>query len=207
MKNQIAVVVAVLAVGAIFFTGTDIFKNGSSTIDQNLSFSFPSFSFPSLSIYPDNDYQTAQLAWTTFQNYLEFARVHDMEGLKNLSHQISPACADFSREEECFALMDSVYAIAGQFKKDEFKNVQADERQIILFTDYQEFFEDDENGDYPRFRTVIYFTKDEDGNPKVLGIRFCTEKENVSDECVESDPSLRDKNNNGWWDNVESIFY
>ena len=105
-------------------------------------------------------------AWATFQNYLEFARTHNLVGVKSLSHQISAACSDPAREKECFALMDSVYAIASEFKQSEFKYTEEDKRQIIMYT----------NGPVV---AMLYFTKDASGTPKVLGMRFCFEEQDA----------------------------
>lgn len=133
-------------------------------------------------------------AWTTFQNYLEFARAHNLSGIRSLSHQISATCSNQSRKEECFALMDNVYAIASTFKLSDFKHIQSDERQAIMFTDGPTV-------------AILYFTKNERGSLKVLGMRFCLEDETAQEKCVETDSIKHDENNNGWWDSVESLFY
>ncbi|MDZ4205875.1 MAG: hypothetical protein U1C12_01550, partial [Patescibacteria group bacterium] len=132
--------------------------------------------------------------WIIFQNYLEFARTHNLAGIKNLSHQISATCSDSAKEAECFALMDSVYAIASTFEPSEFKNIQSDERQIIMSTDGP-------------MVAILYFTKDKTGAIKVLGLRFCFEDETVQEKCVEPTSIKNDADSNGWWDSVESLFY
>jgi len=131
-------------------------------------------------------------AWQIFENYLEFAHAHNIEGIRSLSHQMSTTCQDPSKQTECFALMDSVYSFGIIFQAGDFKHVQVDERQIIMSTDGPGV-------------AVLYFTRDQNGTPKVLGMRLCTE--DVPGECVESDPSKRDLDGNGWWDEVESLFY
>ncbi len=137
---------------------------------------------------------TKREAWTTFERYIEFARTHNLAGIKSLSHQISATCGDSSREEECFALMDSVYAFASTFKLSDFKHVLLDERQIIMYTDAPTV-------------AILYFTRDEAGALKVLGIRFCFEDETVEEKCVETDSIKEDEDGDGWWDSVESLFY
>jgi len=137
---------------------------------------------------------TKREAWTTFEQYLEFAKTHDMAGIRSLSHQISETCRDISREAECFVLMDSVYNIAGGFKLSDFKHIQADERQIIMYTDGPTV-------------VILFFTRDQSGTPKVLGMRLCLEDKTSLGSCVENDPDKRDLDHNGWWDSVETLFY
>ncbi len=132
--------------------------------------------------------------WRVFQDYLAFAKVHNLVGVKSLSHQISLTCSDPSRETECFALMDSVYAFASGYKLSDFKHILSDERQIVMYTDEPVV-------------VILYFVKDSNGTLKVLGMRFCFEDERTINTCVETDPNKRDLDGNGWWDKVESLFY
>lgn len=90
--------------------------------------------------------------------------------------------------------MDNVYEILSPFKQSDFKHIEEDERQIIMFTDGPVV-------------AILYFTRDRSGVTKVLGLRFCLENETEPGSCVETDPRERDQNNNGWWDSVESLFY
>ncbi|KKU21202.1 MAG: hypothetical protein UX31_C0020G0008 [Candidatus Nomurabacteria bacterium GW2011_GWA1_46_11] len=181
MKKQLGVLIPLLAVSVVVFLGYKGFgwENSFQTV------------FGSSLPWQE---ESKREAWTTFQNYLEFARTHNLSGIRSLSHQISATCSDQSREEECFALMDSVHAFASQLEFGEFKHIQMDERQIIMFTDGPTV-------------AILYFTRDNNGAPKVLGLRFCLEDEAVLDSCVETDPAKRDRDGNGWWDSVESLFY
>ena len=133
-------------------------------------------------------------AWQVFENYLKFAKTHDLAGLRNLSYQISPTCNDHTKEQECNALMDSVYFFASNFKISDFTHFMSDERQIVMYTDGPTV-------------AILFFTRDEAGTPKVLGMRFCFEDETVVGTCVDINLFKRDLNGNGWWDNVESLFY
>ena len=134
-------------------------------------------------------------AWQVFENYLEFARTHNLDGIKSLSHQISATCLDETRTEECFALMDNLYNIASTLRQSDFRYIEEDSRQIIMSTDGPVV-------------AILFFTKDLTGTPKVLGLRFCIESGEVGTEpCVEIDPAKRDLDENGWWDKVESLFY
>ncbi|MGB3921773.1 MAG: hypothetical protein WBL19_00620 [Minisyncoccia bacterium] len=130
-------------------------------------------------------------AWETFGAYMEAARAHNLEGLRALSYKLSPACLDSAREEECFALMDSVYAIASSMNKADFVHMVFDEKQIITWT----------NG--PGV-AILYFTREKREAPKVLGLQFCLEIAE-GDPCVEEELLKTDTNGNGWWDKTEEL--
>ncbi|MEK9171753.1 MAG: hypothetical protein AAB782_00755 [Patescibacteria group bacterium] len=185
MRKQNSILIPLLAIGVVFLLGYKGFGWENSLKDTEIANIITTLSTT------DRDMREA---WTTFENYLEFARAHNLSGIRSLSHQISATCNDPSREKECFALMDSVYAFASQFKLGDFKHIQSDERQVIMFTDGPTV-------------AILYFTKDERGSLKVLGMRFCLEDETVQKKCVDTDSIKHDENNNGWWDSVESLFY
>lgn len=132
--------------------------------------------------------------WQVFENYLAFLGTHNLAGMRSLSHQISPACSDPSREAECFALMDNVYEISRSLEPSDFKYLEEDDRQAIMHTDGP-------------IVAILFFTKEADGALKILGLSFCRESGEGTSPCVEKNPSLRDLDNNGWWDSVESLFY
>jgi hypothetical protein len=145
----------------------------------------------------------AAQAWATFEQYLEYARNHDLEGIKSISHQLSAACKDQSRKAECDNLMDTAYFFGKDFKQSDFTHVTYDERQIIMSTDYMDSWE---GADEP-LALVLYFTRDNSESPKMLGMRFCVgEESKPEDKCVNTDPQTRDANKNGWWDDVEVLF-
>ena len=133
-------------------------------------------------------------AWQVFENYLAFAKAHDMAGIRTLSYQISATCNDPAKERECLTLMDNVYLFASDLKLSDFTHFAADERQIVLYTDGPTV-------------AILFFTRDEIGTPKVLGMKFCFEDEATAGTCVKTDQSERDLDGDGWWDNVESLFY
>ena len=144
------------------------------------------------------------LAWDTLEQYLEVAKAHDLPKVKSLSHQLSPTCQDPVREAECFNLMDSVYGFGSTFKESDFTQVFADEKQIVMMTEYAENPEVGQQA----VQIVLFFTRDPDGTPKVLSMRFCFKEPGTApSNCVETDPKSRDLDNNGWWDSVEALFY
>ena len=194
MRKEVIVIIALLAAGFIFVTGTRNFQMDNSRASNDSSVSFPSFSFPYLERPQPPSAALANEAWQTFQSYLEFAKTHNLAGVRSLSPQISPACSDPIREEECFALMDSVYSIAGELEPSIFKYIQGDERQAVMYTDGQTVL-------------ILYFTRAEDKTLKVLGLRFCLEDETSEEKCVETDSLSNDEDGDGWWNTVESLFY
>lgn len=163
-----------------------------NTWKRDVAHYFPSAFLPSLTV-PGNEVILSAEAWAVFQNYLQFAKTHDLSGIRSLSHQISATCNDPAKEKECFALMDSVYSFASSYKLNDFNHIQADEHQIIMYTDGPTV-------------AILYFTRNGDAI-KVLGMRFCFEDENTIGTCVKTDSIKNDSNGNGWWDSVESLFY
>lgn len=190
MSRQKHILVIFLAIGVVVALGYEnfgwknYFKSGETgKIAASLT-----------TLSQSNDQSKHNEYWEIFQDYLEFARTHNLAGIRNLSHQISDTCNDPEREAECFTLMDSVYIIGSSLEATDFKHVLEDERQIIMFT----------NG--PAV-AMLFFTKDEGGNIKMLGLRFCFEDETTVGTCLKTGSARQDSNNNGWWDNVESLFY
>lgn len=90
--------------------------------------------------------------------------------------------------------MDSVYRFGQELSADEFNYIEADSRQIIMYTDGPE-------------RKILYFTQNPDGI-KVLGLRFCSEdEENPELTCADLNVDTRDDDGDGWWNSTESLFY
>ncbi|MDP2641903.1 MAG: hypothetical protein Q8P21_01265 [bacterium] len=196
MNKYIAVVAAIVVVG-IFSANSYKAPDGFSFSSRNTSvpplpFSIPSF--PSLKIPMPGPEAEKEAAWSVWQNYLEFARQHDLAGIRNVSHQISATCNDPIRETECFALMDSVYAIGSTLSADALKYVYYDNRQIVMATDG------------PVVGT-LFFTKTNNSYIKVLGLRLCFEDETSVEKCVKPESIKQDEDSNGWWNSVESLFY
>lgn len=202
MANRtIAVSVALVVVFGVFFKdfykpapGETLTEKVAST-PFSLSFFKPNFIIPDLA-----SAGIEAEVWSVFQNYLQAAQAHDVDALRNLSHQLSPTCADAVKVAECNQLMDSVYLIAENWEQEEFKNVAYDDRQIVLSTNSQVGI------DNTPTKTAIFFTRTNTGEPKVLSIKLCFGVESDLDKCVNTDPSTRDLDNNGWWDEVETFF-
>jgi hypothetical protein len=218
MKKNIAVALALLATGVMLLMSQKTFELVKSE-DLNQITLFPlnlpwlnnlqttsPLPLPTSHLSPSNEAPIAASdlthnngtpiseAWVIFQQYLEFAQLHDLPEVRRLSHQMSATCNDTLKEQECFALMDSVHAIGKTLIASDFKYTQADRRQTILYTDGPVV-------------AIIYFTRNESNLLKVLGLRFCFEDNTTVNSCVETDPNRRDLDQNGWWDSVESLFH
>lgn len=198
-KRNVAVIVAlIVVVGAIMMNSSVGQKAGSPGNTSLLSGFSNIFSGGTPSI---NDTFNTTFAWAVFQDYLKFAKAHDIEGIKSLSYKLSETCSNPAGVEECKVLMDSVHEIARGFKFEDFKNIAHDDKQIIMSTDYLKLFEEADPA-----KTVLYFIKSENGEPKVLGIRFCYGAETDDYQCVNTDPASRDADKDGWWDDIEVLF-
>lgn len=199
-KNHIAVAVALIVVFGIFAMDTsvesrDVAGRKNSPPFSDLAGVFVS-AFPTL-----GESFNSTAAWSVFQDYIAAAKNHDLEKLSALSQKVSEACRIPERRAECNELMDSVYYIANSFKQKDFTNVAYDDKQIVMSTDYLSLFE----GAEPT-KTVLYFVKNESGEPRVLGLRFCYGADTDNYQCVNTNPRNRDFDKDGWWDDVEAMF-
>ena len=122
MIKNIIVIIAILVASIILFTSKNTSEIKGDISRRDILDYFPSLSFPPLTI-SGNELALSVESWTTFEKYLEFAKTHDLNGIRNLSHQISDTCNDPLREKECFALMDSVYSFASLFKQNDFNQL------------------------------------------------------------------------------------
>ena len=227
----LALITIALAIGGL--ASTKQFESVDSTkIDTNNLISVVStvtLPMPKLAL-PFFNNNVANNAWNVFENYLESVKNHDLESLRKYSHQISDTCNNPDLEEQCFVLMDNVYALGIQFKREEFKNIWFDEKQIIIASDYTTI-DDDTFGSRGMARMIIYFTRDELGTPRVLSFNdldgnFVLKKDLSNEELdkhllesiqdddedglpnkIDPDPNKRDANGDGWWDSTETFFY
>ncbi len=201
MDKKIAVALALVVVFGVFF-GNTLFNTerevGESTYNKFKDFVLPlpkaNWNLPVLG----NAGVEAE-TWIVFEEYRGAAKAHDLEKIKMLSHQISPTCSDSARREECNTLMDGVYGLTKDWKQSEFTKALSDDRQTILATEFEK------KGDVEPVQSAIFFTH-EGEMIKVLGIQFCFES-SEGDRCFNPEKLKTDSNNNGWWDDVEAVFY
>jgi len=106
-------------------------------------------------------------AWMTFEDYVSRAHEHNIVGVKDLSYKQSAICKNKETEKQCFTLMDNVYSIGKDFRKEDYKNIWSDEKQVIVFTDPRY---DNAEKQYGLIQSYIYFTREKDGSAKLLAI-------------------------------------
>ncbi|MSR87676.1 MAG: hypothetical protein EXS69_00690 [Candidatus Zambryskibacteria bacterium] len=203
MKRTIVITVALAVVYGAFWD--NLFPNPNSKVELGtfskvfsaLSFptNIPDFGAPA----PDN--RIPDQAWQTFEQYREFSRTHNLKGIKSLSYQLSDTCQDPLKTNECNTLMDNVYIFTRDLLRDDFKETYYDEKQIIMLSHY---FNASVYG--TSAQVVLFFTQDT-GDIKLLGMKFCFQEEVSGSACVNTNPTTRDADKNGWWDEVEARFY
>lgn len=204
-KIHLIVLLALLATGFILVSSSKHFETSSKpATPEKLSASLPKLSsslFETLGLNLRQNTLTKEMAWQTFLAYLQTLKEKDFETFLKLSHQVSPTCANPELRTECEELMDLVYEFGQTLAQEDFKHIASDERQAILYTDYLAL----EDGWLER--RAIYFTR-VGVLTKVLGIKACyTQDPLLADDCINLDAETRDQNQNGWWDNLEALFY
>lgn len=166
IKKQNTVFISLIAIGVVVFAGYQGFgwKNYIDGFMKNLE---------TVPIAQDSESESLKKeAWQTLEEYMAYAKAHDFEGVKRLAYQLSETCTNESTREECFALMDSVYAFFSFFKQEDFKNVLTDGRKILLFTD-----------NIDDARIAYRFSRDENGEIKVAGMKICSGNGTTPDAC------------------------
>ncbi len=186
MKNYIAIAAAVAVVG-IFFYGKEL--------------NLPLLENFKLSTTPADP--VAEAAWDTFDQYRKYAAAGNLEGVKSLSHQVSETCSNPASLAECNRLMASVAEFTKDLRREDFQSVYYDGKQIVLVSDPAPTVDGN-----ALIQVILFFTRTDAGEPKVLGMRFCFKgKGEENKSCFNADPATRDMDQNGWWDAVESLFY
>jgi len=113
--------------------------------------------------------ELSHAAWLVLQKYLTYAKAHDLAGVTATSFQLSAACKDPKRINECYKLMDGVQFFGRNIKEKDFTNMWYDSKQIILFTELTE----DEPDEITRgeIRSMLFFTRGENGEIKLLAFK------------------------------------
>lgn len=102
--------------------------------------------------------------WQVLAKYFSYAKAHDIAGIKSLSYQQSTACSNAKKQEECFALIDGVYAFKDRLKPDLFPEKREDAKQLALLGP---IVKDDSLG-YGYKQGIIIFTKTAAGELRLL---------------------------------------
>jgi hypothetical protein len=178
MKNK-----EIILAGAILLLVLAIFGIKKFGIDINMPFNIGKFA--------SKEEGLTEKAWNTFDQYMNFAKENDIEGVRSLSYQLGPVCSDPARVEECKGLLNGVYELGQEIKKEKFTNIISDKKQVILYGEYERYEDADIIG---HLRSIIYFTRDENGDLKLLsfnptdGAFFL--KKNITDD-INVDDELR----------------
>ena len=121
---------------------------------------------PSTLITTADDKALAHRAWTTFIEYIAFAKAHDTKGLSTLTYKLSANCTDPSKVKECNSAMDGLVALRNILDENMFTHIMYDSKQIILSTDYKK----EENKQVRGYsHAVIYFIRDKNDALKIVG--------------------------------------
>jgi hypothetical protein len=96
-------------------------------------------------------------SWAVLEQYLKFAKDKNLEGLKTVSYQISAECKNSPKSDACLNKLSTVAFFGQELKKENFKYVWSDSKQIILATDFK--FEENEQM-ISKTRGIIYFVID-----------------------------------------------
>lgn len=210
MEKNVAVAIALVVIGGTFFISNtrEIISRETDNPGLSLSiipstFKAPSITLPGIS----TESNKGDELFATFTQYREHARNENIAGIENLSYQLSLPCQnaeiDPVSKTECLERIGNVYKLTKDFAKEDFVHVFHDNRQAVLLSDYESLNLDGEQT--PPLRRALLFVMDAQGHPKLLGIKFCPESVGQA-ACFEINESLRDKDSNGWWDQIEEHF-
>jgi hypothetical protein len=169
--------------------------------------------------------------WQTFQTYLGFLKAHDVDSANALMwpsvRMDMPACIAQLSEKTCWGLVDALYGSASTLKGEDFANVWADDKQIILSSD-PAFTP--QAGEVDASRSYLYFVFDPQG--RILFLQLANKSWNATTEdevrqmmldsdqdgltdsdetclhqpgdmCTKTDPGKRDTDGDGYWDSIE----
>ena len=168
MKNKIFYFIPILAIAlAVIWIGSrePVELEVTDIIDEEKKPLIGEPEAPEQTLPLANDPKT--LAWNLFQKYVGFNKARDLDGVKSVVYKIAAVCLDPKTRIDCEARMGAAYEYGSALKKEDFVNVWSDERQTILVTD----FWTEESSAYEsigRFRSIIFFVKDDQGVLKLL---------------------------------------
>jgi len=148
------------------------------------------------------------IAWAVFQKYLGYNKDQNLEGVRSVVYKVASVCDDPKTTIDCKARMNLAYQYGSALKKEDFKNVWSDKKQIILSTDFwtESLKELDQ---YGRFRSIIFFVKGVDDGWKLLS--FSPTQGNATSKGVASQEEVdarlitytEDKDQDGMADYIE----
>ncbi|MEK7642370.1 MAG: hypothetical protein AAB392_01100, partial [Patescibacteria group bacterium] len=164
-KKIVPVIILLVLAGLILFFTKDkpTLENPKPDTEENPNIPTPELETPKLPL--KNDDKT--LAWNLFQKYLSYNKAKDIEGIKTVVYKISDVCLEPKTRIDCEARMAAAYGYGSTLKEEDFTNVWSDAKQTILSTEF--WVENKPDMDLVgRFRSIIFFVRDEKGVLKVL---------------------------------------
>jgi hypothetical protein len=191
MKNKILYIIAIIIVVFISFF---IFKKVSfapkaEIPEENIATTTVEKTGTSTPI-KTKEISIKDTAWAVFQKYLAYNKEKNLDGVKSIVFKVNPVCADKVASEDCKNRMDSAYQYGSALKKEDFKNVWSDEKQIILATNFWTESSTDLD-EYGRFRSIMFFIKGSDGQWKLLS--FSPTKGNATNKGAASQKEIDDR--------------
>jgi hypothetical protein len=100
-------------------------------------------------------------AWSLYETYLTALNEKDRETVRSLSYQLTDACKDDAKKDECDVIMRSAHEFGTTFTKEDLVNIAGDGRQTILFGDYRK--DDVATTSSALIRPIVYFVRTEEG--------------------------------------------
>lgn len=236
MKKILYILVGLIILGVILFFAkpnpvSPENKNNFTTTKKDNSL-IPDFTLPF-----SND--PRDIAWKLFQEYLSYNKARDVEKIRSVVYKISPVCEEKKTIIDCESRMNAAYQYGSNLKKADFENIWEDDKQLILSSN---FWEEENDVSIGRFRSIIFFIKDQSGlkllsfSPakgatiqksdasieelKTRAVRYTEDNDNdgksdYTEECldatpdktcIKTDPKLRDSDQDGFWDGIQSLF-
>ncbi len=115
------------------------------------------------------DQNTKDKVFALVERYIKYAENKDIENIKALSYQVSPACKNYTQSEqnkkECDTKLNAAAVIGRELKKDKMVFLWQDKKQIILASDF--FFEENDTM-ISKIRAMVYVVLDSSNNMKIL---------------------------------------
>jgi hypothetical protein len=172
MNKKIFLIFSLILLAVAIFGVTKYFKNppkvGTQDVNENISYGEldASSSKPIIEDKPTSPI-IKETAWNIFQKYLSYNKDANLNSVKSVVYKVAEVCNTVEPTQECKDRMASAYSYGSVFDKNKFTNIWSDEKQIIISTDFWTE-EIKELKQYGRFRSIIFFVKDNDGNWKML---------------------------------------
>lgn len=174
INKRLPILIPLIAIAVVMFAGYEGFgwKNDFKEVAKFINNTNNLLSVNASSITQTEESKVIDKAWQILEEYKVATHNHDFDTVKRLSSKLSDTCLDETKREECYVLMDSVYAILISLDKSQFNHALWNESKITLYTDIMD-----------GVKLALFFTKDISGEPKIAGMRVCLIDGTTPDEC------------------------